>query len=81
MLTHLEVQHVISNDVTKVHTFSLLFGIRKIPSELGVKVKASPSSLRVIATPEEDANESFLAIDWIICVPYSIKTDAKLQSY
>ena len=47
MLTHLEVHHAISNDVTKVHTFSLLFGIRKIRSELGTKVTESPSSLRV----------------------------------
>ncbi len=36
---------VLSNDVTSVHNFSLLFGIREIPSELGAKVKASPSSL------------------------------------
>ena len=58
MLTHLEVHHVISNDVTDVHTFSLFFGIREIPSELGAKVKASPSSLRVFATPDEAAHES-----------------------
>ena len=58
MLTRLEVHHVIFDDVTKVHNFSLLFGIREIALELGLKVKASPSSLRVFATPEEDANES-----------------------
>jgi hypothetical protein len=59
MLTRLEVHHVISDDVTNVHNFSLLFGVREIPSELGLKVKASPSSLRVFATPEEAANESY----------------------
>jgi hypothetical protein len=59
MLTHLEVHHFISNDVTNVHTFSLLFGIREIPSELGAKVKASPSNLRVFPTPEEAAKSSF----------------------
>ena len=59
MLTRLEVHHVISNDVTNVHNFSLLFGIREIPSELGTKVKATPSSLRVFATPGEAGNESF----------------------
>ena len=59
MLTRLEVHHVLSNDVTSVHSFSLLFGIRKILSELGAKVKASPSSFRVFATPEEASNESF----------------------
>jgi hypothetical protein len=59
MLTRLEVHRVLSNDVTSVHDFSLLFGIREIPSELGAKVKASPSSLRVFATPEEATYESF----------------------
>jgi hypothetical protein len=42
-----------------VHNFSLLFGVREIPSELGLKVKASPSSLRVFATPVEAANKSY----------------------
>jgi len=60
MLTRLEVHHVISNHVTNVHTFSLLFDIREIPSELGVKVKVAPSSLRVFVTPEEASNKSFL---------------------
>ena len=55
MLTYLEVNTVISDDVTKMHTFSLIIGIRKIPSELGAKVKASPSSLRVFLTAEEVA--------------------------
>jgi hypothetical protein len=59
MPAHLEVHHVFSNDVTKVHTFSLPFGIRKIPSELGAKVKPSPSSLRVFPTAKEAAIESF----------------------
>jgi hypothetical protein len=59
MLSRLEVHHVISNDVTDVHTFTLLFGIREMPSGLGAKVNASPSSLRVFATPEEAANETF----------------------
>ncbi len=53
MLTRLEVHYVISNDLTNVPNFSLLFGIREIPSELGLKAKASPSSLRVFAPPEE----------------------------
>ena len=56
MLTRREVHHVISDDVTNAHNFSLLFGIREIPSLLGLKVKASLSSLRLFATPEEDAN-------------------------
>ncbi len=59
MLTCLQVHHVISDDVKNVHKFSLFFGIREIPSELGLKVKASPSSLRVFATPEEAANEAY----------------------
>ncbi len=59
MLTRLEVHHVISDDVTNVHNFSLLFGVREISSKLGLKVKASPSSLRVFATPEEAANQSY----------------------
>ena len=80
MLTRLKVHHVLSNDVTSVHSFSLLFGIREIPSELGAKVKGSPSSLRVFVTPEEAANESFLAIDWIIFVPYLKAIDAKLKA-
>jgi hypothetical protein len=63
-ITELTIQdahsyHVISDDVTNVHNFSLLFGIREIPLELGLKVKASPSSLCVFATPEEAANESY----------------------
>jgi hypothetical protein len=60
MLTRLEVHHIISDDITNVHNFSLLVGIREIPSELGLKIKTSPSSLRVFATPEEAANEAFL---------------------
>jgi hypothetical protein len=59
MLTRLEVNHVITDDVTNVHNFSLLFGVREIPLELGLKVKASPSSLRVFPTPEEAANKSY----------------------
>jgi hypothetical protein len=59
MPTRLEVHHVNSNDVTNVRTFYLLFGIREIPSELDVEVKASPSSLRVLATLEEAADEAF----------------------
>jgi hypothetical protein len=59
ILTHLDVHHVISDDVTKVHNFSLLSGIREIPSGLGLKVKASPSRLHVFATPEEAANEAY----------------------
>jgi hypothetical protein len=59
MPTHLEVYHVISDDITKVHTFNLLFGIREIPSKLDAKVKASPSRLRVFPTAEEAAKESF----------------------
>ena len=59
MLTRSEVHHVVCDDVTNVHNFSLLFGIREIPSELGLIVKASPSSLRMFATPEEAANEAF----------------------
>jgi len=59
MFTRLEVHRDFSNDVTNVYTFILLFGIREIPPELGAKVKASPSCLRVFATPEEAANESF----------------------
>jgi hypothetical protein len=59
MLTRLEVHHVISNDFMNVQTFNFLFGIRKNPSKLGAKVKASPSSFRVFATPGEAANESF----------------------
>jgi hypothetical protein len=60
MLTRLLVHHVISDDVTNVHNFSLLFGVREIPSVLGFKVKASPSSLRVFATREEAANKSYV---------------------
>jgi len=60
MLTRLEVHRVISTDVTSVHNFSLLFGIHEISSELGAKIKASPSSLRVFATPEEAANKTCL---------------------
>ena len=59
MLTRLEVHYVISDDITNVQNSSLLFGIREILSELGLKVKASPSSLRVFANPEEAANESY----------------------
>jgi hypothetical protein len=59
MLTRLEVRHVISDDITNVHNFSLLFGVRKIPSKLGLRVKAPHSSLRVFATPEEAANKSY----------------------
>jgi hypothetical protein len=55
ILSHLEVHHVISDDVTKVHTFSLLFGIRGILFELGAKVKASPSRLHLFPTAEEAA--------------------------
>ena len=58
MLTHLEVHHVISDNVTKVHTFSFLFGIREIPSELGAKVKASISRLHAFPTANEAAKES-----------------------
>ena len=54
----IQVHHVLSNDVTSVHNFSLLFGINEIPLELGAKVKVFPSSLRVFAIPEEAANES-----------------------
>ena len=53
-------EYVISNDVTNVYTFSLLFGIHEILSKLGAKVKASPSSLGVFVTPDETANKSFL---------------------
>jgi hypothetical protein len=59
MLTHHEVHHDIFVDVTNVHTFSLLFGIREIPSELGAKKKVAPLCFRVFVTPEEAANESF----------------------
>jgi hypothetical protein len=34
MLNRLEVHHLISNDVTKVQYFNLLFGILDIPFEL-----------------------------------------------
>jgi hypothetical protein len=78
MLLYLEVHHVISNDVNKVHNFSHLFGIRETPSELIAKVKASSSSLHMFPVAEEAAKESFLAINWIICVPYSKAIDAKL---
>jgi hypothetical protein len=81
MLTRLEVHHVISDDVTNVHNFSLLFGIREIPSELGLKVKAPLSSLRVFATLEEAANEAYWPIDWITFVPYSKAKNGKLRSY
>ena len=57
--TSVEVHHFISDDVTNVHNFSLLFGIREIPSELGLNVKAPPSSLRVFATPEEAVDEAY----------------------
>jgi len=59
MLTHLEVHNVIYDDVTNVHIFSLLFDIREIPPELGVKVKTFPSRLRVFPTAEEAAKEPF----------------------
>ena len=59
MLNRLEVHHVISNDVTKVYHFNLLFGILDIPSELGAKVKASPSRLRVFPSADEAVDESF----------------------
>ena len=59
MLTRLEMHHVISNDFTNVHNFSLLFGIRGIPFERDAKVKSSLSSLRVFVTREEAANEAF----------------------
>jgi hypothetical protein len=58
MLNRLEVHHVISTDVTKVHHFNLLFGILDIPSELGAKVKASPSRLRVFPFADEAVDES-----------------------
>ena len=53
------MHHIISNDVTKVHHFNLLFGILDIPSELGAKVKASPSRLRVFPSADEAADGSF----------------------
>ena len=81
MLTRLEVHHVLSNDVTSVHNFSLLFGIREIPLELGAKVKASPSSLCVFANPEEAANKSFFGDRFDHFFPYLKAIDAKLQSY
>jgi hypothetical protein len=59
MLTPLEVHHDIFYDVTNMHTSSLLFGIRKITSQLGAKLKASPSSRRVFPTPKEAAKEKF----------------------
>ncbi len=61
MLNRIEVQHVISNDITNVHHFNLLFGILAIAPELGAKVKASPSGLRVFPFADEAANESFFS--------------------
>ncbi len=59
MLNRLEVPHVISNDVTKVHHFNLLFTILDISSVLGAKVKASPSNLHVLPSADETVDESF----------------------
>ncbi len=60
MLNHLEEHHVISNDVTKVHHFNLLFGMLDISSEVGAKKKASPSRLRVFPSADEAVDESFI---------------------
>ena len=59
MLNRLEVHHVISDGVTNIHHFNLLFGILDIPSELARKVKSSPSRLRVFPSAEEAVNETF----------------------
>ena len=82
MLTRIEVHHANFDDVSNVHNFSLLFGIREIPSELGLKVKASPSSLRLFVTLEEAANEAYLGdrLDHFLFY-YSEVIDGKLRSY
>ncbi len=59
MLNHLEVHHVISDGVTNIHHFNLLFGILDIPPELARKVKSSPSRLRVFPSAKEAVNETF----------------------
>jgi hypothetical protein len=59
MLNRLKVHHLISNDVTNFHHFNVLFGILNVPSELGAKVKASPSKLRVFPSADETVDKLF----------------------
>ena len=61
MITRLEVHHQISGDVTNSYEFSLLFNLEEILNQLASLVKApTVSSLRVFASPDAAAKETFL---------------------